>query len=117
MGIQTELPERKSLDPKEKYQRELRAIFARHELKKVAKEHANGPVIFLRTLLAVLFMGVVLSASELFGITGTILISVLFLTVYFIPMFTRKFIAMWKGRKLRKQSKDGRPETETNGNI
>ncbi len=104
------------MDSKEEYRRELRAIFARHELKKVAKEQAGGPILFLRALLAVLFMGVVFSASELFGITGTILISVLFLTVSFIPVFARRFIALWKARKSRKQLEDGRPETETNGN-
>jgi len=106
----------KSMDPKEEYRRELRAIFARHELKRVAKEQAHGSILFLRVLLTVLFMGVVLSTSELFGITGTILISMLFMTVYFIPVFARKFMTLWKERKLRNQLENGRPETETNGN-
>lgn len=38
----------------------------------------RGSIIFLRALLAVLFMNLVLIASELFCMTGMMLISVLF---------------------------------------
>ena len=62
----------------------------------------RGSIIFLRALLAVLFMNLVLIASELFGMTGTMLISVLFLTGYFIPLCARKFMELRERRKLQK---------------
>ena len=76
----------------------------------------RGSIIFLRALLAVLFMNLVLIASELFCMTGTMLISAFFLTGYFIPLCARKFMELRERRKLQKQSGDDQPITDTNRN-
>ena len=76
----------------------------------------RGSIIFLRALLAVLFMNLVLIASELFCMTGMMLISVLFLTGYFIPLCARKFMELRERRKLQKQSGGDQLITETNRN-
>ncbi|MCP3870123.1 MAG: hypothetical protein GY703_18920, partial [Gammaproteobacteria bacterium] len=77
----------------ERYKGELRSAAVMRELDKAKHDMGyKGIGLVMRITLVILFMYLVLMASELFGTTGTILVSILFLTVYFIPVIAQKIM-------------------------
>jgi quinol-cytochrome oxidoreductase complex cytochrome b subunit len=66
---------------------EVRAAFAMRELTKAQRSISGGPVsMFIRIILALIFMYLSLVSYQVFGEAGLIFISILFIIAVFVPV-------------------------------
>lgn len=66
---------------------EVRAAVAMRELTKAQRSISGGPVsMFIRVIMAILFMYLSLISYQVFGEAGLIFISILFIIAVFVPV-------------------------------
>lgn len=77
----------KQIDPKGS----VRASFAMSELKQAQHSISGGPVCFIiRVVMAIIFMYMIVISYQMFGSSGSMLVSILFITAPFVPAIFRK---------------------------
>ncbi len=82
------------------YKDEMRAVHLARELKKAKRSIPMGSMgVFMRVTLAIIFMYLIVVSYSMLGITGPVLVSILFLVAFFIPVLYHTVKALMDQRR------------------
>lgn len=86
---------------------ELRAASTMRELEKAQRSISTGPIgVFMRVTLAIIFMYLIFISHQMFGVTGPVFISVLFLVAVFVPVIYQAAKSFLDQRRVKTEERD-----------
>jgi len=98
---------------------DLRGAFTMRELRNAKRIRPAGPVgVFIQVTLAITFMYLLVIAYMMMGITGAVLVSLMFLLSVFIPVLYELAKLSWRRKTSNANKKSDialKPETENEG--